>query len=109
VDGVEYFLGGKGLFLCFYVFTNCACGHGLKLAVSMEVWTSHTSFDGFKTTCFQLGPAARIKSTKYSTLAATDHQKGFLKTNQLIAFNKGKALRFNKILINLDYLLQYLA
>ena len=29
VDGVEYFLSGKGLFLCFYIFKNHACGHGL--------------------------------------------------------------------------------
>jgi hypothetical protein len=30
VDRVEYFLGGKGMFLCFYDFTNCAWGHGSK-------------------------------------------------------------------------------
>ncbi len=30
VDGVEYFLGRKGMFLCFHVFTNCAWGHGLE-------------------------------------------------------------------------------
>jgi hypothetical protein len=30
VDGTEYFLGGEGMmFLCFYVFTNCDCGHSL--------------------------------------------------------------------------------
>jgi hypothetical protein len=25
----QYFFGGKGMFLCFHVLTNCACIHGL--------------------------------------------------------------------------------
>ena len=40
-----------------------------------EVSTCRGSFDGFKSTCFQLDWAARIKTTKisYRTLVATDH------------------------------------
>jgi hypothetical protein len=33
-----------------------------------------------------------------------DFRKGLLKTNQLIPFNQGESVGFNKIMINLDYL-----
>jgi hypothetical protein len=41
VDNVKYFLGGKGMFLCFYVFTNCACGHTdnlISLFLQFDAW-----------------------------------------------------------------------
>ena len=31
VDGVEYFCGQKGMFLCFYVFRSRARGHGVRV------------------------------------------------------------------------------